>query len=173
MEEEKRTQFAMAAVDFAGLFNQTFAESVAPGVQIQLTSPEGQSTGGGVQALQHVTLIQQSEGISQVVGSANNFERSAEVRSYGRVTQQFKERYPGKAFPVGQQVYNQLIEKLSNFFKSQSLAVSVSETVAIPAAGAVAQAPAQKKSSALIIYICLLVLALAAGAAYFLFFYKQ
>ena len=173
MEEEPRTQFAMAAVDFAGLFNQAFGESVAPGVKVQLTAPQGQSTGGGVQALQHVTLIHQSEDIALVVGSANNFELTAEVRSFGRVNQQFKERYPGKAFPVGEQVYNQLIEKLSNFFKSQSIAVSVSETVAIPAASAGGQSQPAKGSSAWIYVVILLLLAAIGAGVYYFFFYQK
>jgi len=173
MEEEPRTQFAMAAVDFAGLFNQTFGESVAPGVQLQLTAPEGQSTGGGVQALQHITLVHQTEGIKLVIGSANNFERSAELRSHGRVNQQFKERYPGKAFPLGEQIYNQLVEKLSNFFKSQTMGVSVSDTVAIPASSPGAQAQPAKGSSALMYVLIVLLLAAIGGGVYYFFFYQK
>jgi hypothetical protein len=170
MDEDKRTQFAMAAVDFAEIFNQAFSKPVVPGFQLKLTAPDGQSTGGGVQALQHVTMSNLAEGFSLVVATVNNIERKAELRPFERVAKQYEERFEGRLFAVDRQQFDALQQRLSNFFKSQSMEVSQA-TAPAPGAGA-ARPQASSGSSMWIILVIVAVLLAAAGLSYYFFLYK-
>jgi hypothetical protein len=50
---------------------------------VELLAPEGQTTGGGKQALQHIRLRPRREGYADVVvGSVNPIEKHAELRTY-------------------------------------------------------------------------------------------
>ena len=127
METETRTKFAMAAVDFATVFNSSFSETTMEGYKVKLTAPEGQSTGGGVQALQHITLANEADGSTVVVGTVNNAERSVELRSFDHIASLFQQRYAGRIFPVDRVQYDNLQQRFSTFFQSQSFQVTVSQ----------------------------------------------
>ena len=80
-----RTRYAVQALDFAETFNAGLgALSLKPGAyQPQLTAPEGPSTGGGVQAVQHVRLVPARQGYPSIlVGSANQRLGTVELRSF-------------------------------------------------------------------------------------------
>ncbi len=50
---------------------------------VELLAPEGQTTGGGKQALQHIRLRPRREGFADVVaGSVNPIEKHAELRTF-------------------------------------------------------------------------------------------
>jgi hypothetical protein len=58
--DARRTQIAMQALDFASVFNVVIGpERLAgsPGYRVEMSAPDGPSTGGGKQALQHVKLV--------------------------------------------------------------------------------------------------------------------
>ena len=124
METETRTKFAMAAMDFATIFNSYFTEGVHGGFKVQLTTPEGLSTGGGVQSVQHITLVNASAGTTMVVGSVNRINNSTELRNYETVARMFEQRFQGKSFPLDQAQFEELHNKFVIFFSSQSFQVS-------------------------------------------------
>ena len=171
MTEDKRTEFAMAAVDFSGLFNSYFSDKSFGGYKVELTAPEGQSTGGGVQARQHITLVSPADGHTVVVGACNNFEKTAELRTYDHVSARFSQRHSGAAFPVDSGEFSVLRQNLTDFFNSQSFTLS---TTAAPAAATRAPAAqAGKSSSGLIIFVVVLLLLVAAGLVYYFGFYNK
>ena len=171
MTTESRTSFAMAAMDFAGMFNAFFSEKPVAGFISELTSPEGQSTGGGVQARQHITMTHQVESKNLVVGSCNNVEKKVELRSYEYVAGQYKQRYGGEAFPVGRAEYEDLVKHFNNFFTSKSLTVSM--IAEKKASAPTPAARAGKSSTGLIIGIVVGLLVVAAGLVYFFVFHQS
>ncbi|MBN2498490.1 MAG: hypothetical protein JXR96_28120 [Deltaproteobacteria bacterium] len=168
MTEEKRTQFAMAAVDFASLFNNTFADLQASGYRLQLTAPEGQSTGGGVQARQHITL-QDGAGDSIVAGACNTVEKTAELKSYAYVSSQYR-RYEDKPFPIDKVQYDDIAKQLDRFFTSQLFQL---KNVEGADKGHQAERARAKSSVGLIVAIIVLLLALAGGLVWYFVFYQQ
>ncbi len=93
---ELRTRFAVRAIDFAETFNAGLgAMSIQPGAyRPQLTAPDGPSTGGGVQAVQHVRLVAARQGFPSIlVGSANQRFGTAELRSYEYIDAVHRERW--------------------------------------------------------------------------------
>jgi hypothetical protein len=80
-----RTRLAAKFVDLASDVNDAFAEfSIgAAAWAVELTTPQGMSTGGGKQALQHLRLRPRREGYSVLVGgTVNQVEKTAELRDY-------------------------------------------------------------------------------------------
>ncbi len=166
---EPRTQFAMAAVDLAGLFNTTFSTKSFQGYRPKLTEPEGQSTGGGVQSLEHITLLSESDGNAMVVGSVNSLERKVSLRAYPQVAQQFEKRYPGRAFDFQPNQFQDLQNGFQEFFQTQAFEVSI-EAARAPAAPTAPAAASSSKAGLIIGAVSVILLALA--AAYFLFLKK-
>ena len=171
MTEDPRTQFALAAVDFAKLFGDTFGTVNISGYTPKLTAPEAQSTGGGVQALQHLTLDNDAEGKTIVVGSCDNVTKQAELRVYDHVAGSFARRYDGLAFPVGKAEFDQLQTRFKDFLEMQAIRVGLARPpVAQPRAAA---APQGKSSATLWILIAVLALAIAGGLVYYFAFYQS
>ena len=165
MTEDAHTRFAMAAMDFAGLFNTAFEEKWLGRFQIRMTEPEGQSTGGGIQALQHVTLTDASENTKLVIAAANTSDQTAEVRSSGQVASLYQKRY-GKMFSVDPVQYNDLQQKLVSFFQSQSYQVTVTEGPKQPAQ--TTSPPASDRSVLPMVVGALAAMAAVAAAVYYL-----
>ncbi len=171
MTDDPRTQFALAAVDFAKLFNDTFGSVNLSGYTPRLTSPEGQSTGGGVQSLQHITLENPAEGKTVVVGSCDNVTKQAELRVYDHVAGTFAQRFDGTAFPVGKPEYDDLHNRFKEFLKMQAIRVGLARP---PVAQATAPAARKGKSSAALwILIAVVALLIAGGLVYYFGFYQQ
>lgn len=172
MSEDKRTEFAMAAVDLAGVFNTAFADAGVAGYSLQLTAPEGQSTGGGIQALQHITLVHEAGGVSIVVGHCNNVEKRADLRTYDHAAGLFRQRFPDAAFPVESGRYQALTDRIGEFFRNQSFQVGTARPPAAPSPQAGAAAPAKGGSSGLVYALVILALAIVAGLVYYFAFYE-
>lgn len=127
---EKRTQFAMQAMGFAELFRTQFGGQRLEGTKafvVEITEPEGPSTGGGKRVVQHVKLVPAGGGTPIVIASANPVAKTAEVRSYQAIAGGYAQRYRGQAFPLSSAMYQELTGRLSYFFDSQGLLVSISE----------------------------------------------
>jgi hypothetical protein len=80
-----QTFHALQASDIAAAFNQAMQRvRIHPGdYRAELTAPEGPSTGGGVQAMQHIRLLSQDPALPTLVaGSANHAEERAELRTF-------------------------------------------------------------------------------------------
>ena len=73
MDYTKYTQVAAQALSLAELFEARFAQGVAGPVpfRIELAAPDGPSTAGGKQALQHIKLVPLGGGPTIVIGSAS------------------------------------------------------------------------------------------------------
>ena len=128
-----RTRFAVRALDFAETFNAGLgALSLQPGAyQPQLTTPDGPSTGGGVQAVQHVRLIAARQGFPAIlVGSANQRSGTAELRSYEYIDAVHRQRWQ-RPVPLDRHDYEDFIHAAQNFFESNQLLV----TIASPSRG--------------------------------------
>lgn len=122
-----RTRFAVRALDFAETFNAGLgALSLQPGAyQPQLTTPDGPSTGGGVQAVQHVRLIAARQGFPAIlVGSANQRSGTAELRSYEYIDAVHRQRWQ-RPVPLDRSDYEDFLHAAKNFFESNQLLVTI------------------------------------------------
>jgi hypothetical protein len=122
-----RTRFAVRALDFAETFNAGLgALSLQPGAyQPQLTTPDGPSTGGGVQAVQHVRLIAARQGFPSIlVGSANQRSGTAELRSYEYIDAVHRQRWQ-RPVPLDRSDYEDFLHSAKNFFESNQLLVTI------------------------------------------------
>jgi hypothetical protein len=122
-----RTRFAVRALDFAETFNAGLgALSLQPGAyQPQLTTPDGPSTGGGVQAVQHVRLIAARQGFPAIlVGSANQRSGTAELRSYEYIDAVHRQRWQ-RPVPLDRHDYEDFLHSAKNFFESNQLLVTI------------------------------------------------
>ena len=91
-----RTQFSIQASTLADSYRSTVGRlRVAPhGYSPDMTAPEGQSTGGGVQAMQHLRLVPGEPGLpTLVVGHANHAEEKAELRTYEHLDAVHRQRF--------------------------------------------------------------------------------
>jgi hypothetical protein len=124
---ELRTRFAVRAIDFAETFNAGLgAMSIQPGAyRPQLTAPDGPSTGGGVQAVQHVRLVAARQGFPSIlVGSANQRFGTAELRSYEYIDAVHRERWR-RPVPLDRGDYEDFLDAAKNFFEANQLVVTV------------------------------------------------
>jgi len=163
---EERTQFAMQAIGLAELFRYIIGPmriSAPVPYRVELSAPEGPSTGGGKQSVQHIKLIPEHGGTTIVAGAANPVERSVELRSWNRLAEIHAQRFKGRRLPLDQMQYGQLLGKMREFFAAQGLPVVVLDS---PPPGA-AQAAGSGGSSIGVAIIAAL-LAAGATAAYFL-----
>ena len=160
--DDKRTRFAMAAVDFANLFNEVFQSAQIEGYTLSLTAPEGPSTGGGVQSVQHITLHKPGAK-SLVMGSCDKVGKQAELRSYEHVAAIYSQRTGGEALPLPRSGYDQLLGRVREFLKSQEFRVEMA-----PLTGTAQPAAKQPSGSGAVWWIlALLVLAALGGAVYY------
>jgi hypothetical protein len=91
-----QTQFSVRATDLAESFRSTVGRlRVGPhGFVPDMTAPEGPSTGGGVQAMQHLRLIPPQPNMpTLVIGHLNQREGTAELRTLEYVDAICRERF--------------------------------------------------------------------------------
>lgn len=91
-----QTQHALQASELASAINDALKKArIAPGDYApELTAPQGPSTAGGVQAMQHLRLVAGQAGHpTLVVGHANHAEGKAELRSYEYVDAAHRQRF--------------------------------------------------------------------------------
>ena len=128
MDQSKPTMFASRAVALADVFKYTVGKNRLEGsvnYTLQMAAPEGESTGGGVAAMQHIALVPEGGGPSVVIGSANQATGRAELRTYAVVAEAYRRRLKGTAFPTVQWKYDDLLKKLREFLDGQNLQVTV------------------------------------------------
>jgi hypothetical protein len=126
MRVPKRTEFASKALDLAARFrlqvgSQPLAGAVA--YRVELAAPDGLSTGGGTQSVQHIKLVPPDGGVTIVVGSADQKEGFAELRTYECVHEIHAQRFKGAALPLEPGPYNQLVQSMDRFFRHQGMRV--------------------------------------------------
>lgn len=78
---------------------------------VELLAPEGQTTGGGKQALQHLRLRPRRQGYSDIIaGSVNPIEKHAELRTFEHVLLVQEIRFK-KALEITPPEWEQLLRK--------------------------------------------------------------
>lgn len=138
MARQQHTQFAMKAIDLADLFNQVIGSHTVAGTdgvpfKVGLAAPDGPSTGGGKQSVQHITLAR--EGLVLVAGAADQVERTTELRTFDYLSATYAQRYRGQAVPLERAAYDAFLKRARDFFATQSLPVTLLDSAPV-AAGA-------------------------------------
>jgi hypothetical protein len=122
----QRTKFAARAATLADQFRSAVEGYPVGPYRGEMTSPEA-STGGGVQALQHIRLVAQGgAGRTYVVGNANRAERKAELRSLEYVDRVSVERFrtPTDLDPAA---YAAFVDAAAQFLEMFGLNVMVAD----------------------------------------------
>ncbi len=112
-------------MDFATLFHINFAAGLPGPVhrKIELTTPVGPSTEGGKQALQHLRLVPADGTSAIVIGSTSPVGKTAEIRTLRHLRDVHAMRFKGAPFPLDGSSYQDLVERLQQFFAAQGHAV--------------------------------------------------
>src|SRR3954462_7620670 len=117
----------MRALGFAELFHIKTADRKGAGpaaYRVEMSAPDGPSTGGGKQAVQHIKLVPEVEGDAVIVaGSANQLEKSAEIRTYEYLADLHAQRFKGAAIPLDRARYGELVKRMQAFLTDQGLRV--------------------------------------------------
>src|SRR5262249_3676098 len=148
----------LQAISLADWFNAEVGDRRVSGYKVKLAAPEGPSTGGGMQALQHISLIPDAGGATITAGSANQVTKVAELRSHQYPEQRHRQRCGGKSFPLDRVSYNELLKRMQAFFTKQRLAIVLLDSS--PAAG-------RPQSRAGVMLLGVLIAVFTAGAVYF------
>ncbi len=157
-----RTQFSIQASTLADSYRDTVGRlHVGPhGYSPDMTAPEGPSTGGGVQAMQHLRLVPPQPNMPTIlVGHANQRDRAAELKTWEHVDAIYRERFK-QGVPLDPAAYQEFLQGAQGFLAAVGLRVTVvptpDEMRLSPAAQQEEAEPAQRRS--------FLALGLATGA---------
>ncbi len=129
MATQKYTIVAAKAVSLAELFAAHFEKGLDGPVhfRVELSAPDGPSTAGGKQALQHMKLIPDGGGMAVVIGSADTTRGIAEVRTYEHVAALYAQRFRGAPIPVDVTRYYELGQALATFFRAMNMQVTFAD----------------------------------------------
>lgn len=166
------TAIAMKAFSLADMFRLSFMTEAVKGeggtvtYKVELTQPDGPSTGGGMQSLQPIKLVPQS-GPTIVVGTVNSVEMVAELRTFEHLAAMHAQRFKGAAIPLDKTEYRALQKKLQDFFTERKIAFKLVEApTEPPVRRPVEPAPSTMGTIALAVGIVLVLL--AAGIYFYL-----
>jgi hypothetical protein len=131
-----RTRFANEAVDLAEIFKLLIGTTPVRGptrFTVELSAPDGPSTGGGVQSVQHIKLIAEDGGPTLVAGWADQKAETCELRTLDYLDAQHNQRFrrsslqapPRPSERLDRKHYGQLLVRLRAFFSERELMVSV------------------------------------------------
>jgi hypothetical protein len=162
-----RTQFSIQASTLADSYGSTVGRlRVGPhDYAPDMTAPDGQSTGGGVQAMQHLRLVPTQANLpTLLVGHANQRDGAAELRTWEHVDAICRERFKQRA-PIDPAQYQQFLQSAQGFLAACGLRVSFAPTPDEMSTGRAQpdEPPASKRSLALVVAVT--VTLLVAGAA--------
>ena len=121
-----QTQFSVQATDLAESFRSTVGRlRVGPYAYApDMTAPEGPSTGGGVQAMQHLRLVPpQTNMPTLVVGHVNPRERVAQLRTLEHVDAICRERFKLGA-PLDAAQYQTFLQSTQGFLAACGMRVT-------------------------------------------------
>jgi hypothetical protein len=122
--DEVRTQFALQAVVLSEQFAQMFGKlRIPPGYTADMTEPDGPSTSGGRQSLQHVRLHSPSGGPALVMGSADQAQMKASIRTYEHLQTLARQR--GGELNLDRKSYEAFSARVRKFFDGLHFDVSV------------------------------------------------
>lgn len=129
MNDVKYTQVAAKAVSLAELFDARFEQGLQGPVQfrVELSAPEGPSTAGGKQSLQHIKLVPAVSGPAIVIGTASTTRQAAEIRTYDHLAALYAQRFKGARIPVDVTKYQELSQNLATFFRAMKMGVTFAD----------------------------------------------
>ncbi len=160
----QRTKFAAHAATLAEQFEGALMGRTVGAHRLEMTAPEG-STGGGVQALQHIRLVPGEEAPpgakTYVVGNANRTTKTAELRSLEYVDQVSSQRF-GERTGFDAVQYRDCMTEAARFLTAWGMVVT---QLTSPPAGALT-APKKRAGmsrSALVVLLVWSVAVLAIG----------
>jgi len=160
------TDMALRAFTLADLVRIAFEAPIEGAVtyKVDLATPDGPSTAGGKQALQHLKLVPVPEGSGTtiVIGTANSVENVAELRSYAYLADMHAQRFKGASLPLDEKTYRALLAKMQGFFADRKMSVTM-----VDLNRTAAPAPPRSSSAALILLGLVLALVIVGGAAAF------
>jgi ribosomal protein L30E len=170
--EYKYTQVAARAVSLAELFEARFERGLEGPVhfKVELSAPDGPSTAGGKQALQHIKLVPQGGGSTVVIGSAHPTRMTAEIRTYEHVADLYAQRFRGAKLPVDVTRYYELGQALATFFRAMKMSVTFSEVGGVALA---APPPPRQGGRGWLLALGLLAALSVLAAAYVLVFLRR
>jgi hypothetical protein len=120
-----QTEFSVLANDLAENFRNSVGKlRIGPsGYTPDMTAPEGPSTGGGVQSMQHVRLLPPEPSMpTLVVGHLDQRQRTAELRTFDHVDAICRERFKQGA-PFESAQYEALLESMQEFLTACGMTV--------------------------------------------------
>jgi hypothetical protein len=170
-----QTQYSVRATDLAESFRNTVGRvRVGPyGYTPDMTAPEGPSTGGGVQAMQHIRLLPPQPNLpTLVIGNANQKERTAELRTLDHVDAICRDRFKQGA-PLDPGQYAQFLQTVQGFLAACGMRVAYSgppqELLARLAAPSASMVPPRGNTGMVVglVFFFLLLAAAGAGLAWF------
>jgi hypothetical protein len=171
MRQLNHTMFAGEAIGLAQLFQHAFGKKRLEGpvsYAVEMSTPDGPSTAGGKQPLQHLKLIPQGGGPALLVGTANLVDKEAELRTFLFVDQAHRQRWKGAAFSADPVPYQELMDSIRAFLVQQRYAVTLLDVgppePAVPVAG-VAKLP-NASPTRLILTVALTAALVVAAAAF-------
>lgn len=166
MSETKRTAFAMQALGLAELFNFKVGDQKVGQYRVELSAPDGPSTGGGKQSVQHVKLVPDDGGAVLVAGSADQVGKTAELRTYEYLADLHAQRFKGAKLPLEKTAYLELVGRMRAFFADQGLHVVMLEVPRPPAVARASAGPGLSTGSMIGVFLGV---AAVIAAAVFLF----
>ncbi|MEO7331722.1 MAG: hypothetical protein ABI193_24315 [Minicystis sp.] len=139
MSEARRTAFALAAVEFANYFDEQFGElrigSTTP-YRPELAVPQGMSTAGGAQALQHIVLQPSRQGVAPLtVGWVNRRGWTAQIRSFACLDEMHRQRFPNRRFDLDAASYQSFLARAQTFLEGQGMTVQIELNAPAPLSG--------------------------------------
>ncbi len=171
-----RTRYASEAMSLAERFNLVVGMAPIKGpvrYRVELSAPDGPSTGGGEQSVQHIKLIPTDGGATLVAGWCNTVLRATEVRSLAYLDREHQRRFHGSTLAppplpslrLDAAHYDELIDRLREFCVEQDFKLTVAEAPeGQPTQLRARPTPASNSGSWAWLFLVLFVLCLATGA---------
>lgn len=137
MTQQPATMFAGQAIGLAEMFPFAVGKRLLEGpitYRAELSAPDGPSTAGGKQPLQHVTLVAVPEGSAAtlLIGTVNVVEKHAELRTFQHVDGVHRQRFKGAPFAADLARYDALLETIRAFLVEQRYQVNLIATAPAP-----------------------------------------
>ncbi len=124
--EVSELTFALQATALSAQFNELFGTfKIPPGYLADLTAPDGPSTGGGVQALQHLRLRGPDAGPPLLMGSIDPSQMKAVVRTYRQLQRQAASR--SGTLTLDEKAYDAFCDRVKKFYEGMHFVIEVED----------------------------------------------
>jgi hypothetical protein len=170
VDQRLRTEFSMRAHNMSEIFRAHYVNfRIGGAVQyaIDLSAPEGPSTGGGAHAVQHLRLIPAAGVTAQTpilpLGTVAQTTLTAQLRTYDHVGQTLANRVRGAQLAFAREPYDGLMGEIRAFLTGMGFNVTVEVPRMLSGPVARPTAAATGATSPWLWVVAVLALAVAAG----------